>query len=221
VTTMKRLLLQVAPAYARTDLNFTIPSCHFLVDFLGNPPVTNYVALSLPLKPLLKPVIQPMTVLINSTTTSLASPSSPTPEISLEQRLKEIEIEDECWSPSPSLIDDKKIELLAPSKTMLKGNDLKDDKPNTIISLPASLSTPGDRQQSMISDTNCTEEKTKNVKCCKPKETTIPRFYYSKGEPNAKRLACERNRKRMVSRQKILGFFFSKMKHSANRLLLE
>ncbi|KAI8581063.1 hypothetical protein K450DRAFT_299035 [Umbelopsis ramanniana AG] len=168
-----------------------------IADFLGNPPVTNCVTLSLPSKPSLKPVIKPMSVLINSTTSCLASPSSPTPEISLEQRLKDIEIEDECWSPSPSLNDDNKIELPIPLKTMLKGNDLKDDKPNTTISLPASPSTPDDQQLSTISDTIRTEEKTKNKKCCELKESAIPKFYYSKGEPNAKRLACERNRERM------------------------
>ncbi|KAI9286129.1 hypothetical protein BC943DRAFT_359824 [Umbelopsis sp. AD052] len=168
-----------------------------IADFLGNPPVTNCVTLSLPSKPLLKPVIQPMTVLINSTTTCLASPSSPTPEISLEQRLKDIEIEDECWSPSPSLYDDNKIELLAPSKITFKRNDLKHDTPNTMISVPALLSMTDDQKLSTISDTPCAETKAKNEKCCKAKDSAIPRFYYNKGEPNSKRLACERNRERM------------------------
>jgi hypothetical protein len=148
-----------------------------------------------------------MTVLINSTATSLASPSSPTPEFSLEQRLKQIEIEDECWSPSPSLNDDeKKIEFLVPSKNILKSIDFKEDELNTTISFPASLPSPEDQQVNVIDDTLCNKKKMKSENFCKAKEATIPRFYYNKGEPNARRLACERNRERMVPRQDFLGF---------------
>ena len=148
-----------------------------------------------------------MTVLINSTATSLASPSSPTPEFSLEQRLKQIEIEDECWSPSPSLDDDeKRIELLVPSKTTLKAIGFKEDELNTTISLPASLPSPEDQQVNVIDDTLCNKKKMKNEKSCKAKEITIPRFYYNEGEPKARRLACERNRERMVPRQDLLVF---------------
>lgn len=146
-----------------------------------------------------------MTVLINSTATSLASPSSPTPEFSLEQRLKQIEIEDECWSPSPSLNDDEqKIELLVPSKTNLKAIDFKEDETVTTVSLPAYLPSPEDRQVNVSDDTLCNKKKMKNDKFCKAKETTIPRFYYNKGEPTARRLAFERNRERMVPRHHFL-----------------
>lgn len=148
-----------------------------------------------------------MTVLVNSTATSLASPSSPTPEFSLEQRLKQLEIEDECWSPSPSLNDDeKKIDLLVPSKTTLKAIDFREDELNTTISLPTSLPSPDDQKVNVIDDTLCYKKKMKNEKFCKAKESTIPRFYYNKGEPKARRLACERNRERMVPRQDFLVF---------------
>ncbi|KAH8550214.1 hypothetical protein BGW37DRAFT_558280 [Umbelopsis sp. PMI_123] len=167
-------------------------------DLLGNPQITDYVALSLPSKPFLKPIMLPMTVLNNSGSLSLASPSSPTPEFSLEHHLKEMDIEDECWSPSPSFNDTKKVELITSSNKVLKANELKDSA-NVIDnhSAPPPMTT-NKNSIAAITKVYDVDENTPMEKSHGGKESIIPRFYYAKGEPNARRLASERNRERMI-----------------------
>jgi hypothetical protein len=143
----------------------------------------------------------PMTVLNNSGSLSLASPSSPTPEFSLEHHLKEMDIEDECWSPSPSFNDTKKVELITSSNKVLKANELKDSA-NVIDnhSAPPPMTT-NKNSIAAITKVYDVDENTPMEKSHGGKESIIPRFYYAKGEPNARRLASERNRERMVSKQ--------------------
>jgi hypothetical protein len=126
----------------------------------------------------------------------LTSPTSPTPEFSLVSSKKDIEIEDECWSPLPSFNAEGKIEVCFPLTSTTFEN-------NGMPSAPIIATTPS-AQHEAEGKMECFKEPTKlhddeNLKRNRRnKGSSIPRFYFSGGEPNAKCLANEKNRERIV-----------------------
>jgi hypothetical protein len=144
----------------------------------------------------LKPYYKAMDIPHCITNISLISPTSPTPEFSLVSSKKDIEPEDECWSPLPSFNAEGKLEVCFPltSTTFEKKG---------MPGAPIIVTTSSDQHKPEWK-MECLEEPTKlhddeNLKRNRRnKGSSIRRFYFSGGEPNAKLLANEKNRERIV-----------------------
>lgn len=144
----------------------------------------------------LKPHYKTMDIPHCTTNIPLISPTSPTPEFSLVSSKKDIELEDECWSPLPSFNAEGKLEVCFP---LTSTTSEKNGMPGAPI-----IATTSPDQNKADGKMECFEEPTKvhddeNLKRNRGnKGSSIRRFYFSGGEPNAKRLANEKNRERIV-----------------------
>lgn len=153
------------------------------------------VAYPSPPKLLLKPALTPVDFSANHMNAAFPSPTSPTPEVTLATSLKEMDIEDECWSPLPSNSIDKNLGHLSPLKLTVEGNDKVSDDEN-IHSFP---SAQKNRIKSFKNFTPICQPEEKKCQQVPKFAPTIPRFYFASGEPNARHLADVRRRERIVS----------------------
>ncbi|KAJ2962723.1 hypothetical protein NQZ79_g2186 [Umbelopsis isabellina] len=126
-----------------------------------------------------------------STAPSISSPISPTPEMLLTDSVRESDKDDYCWSPLPSLSSKQStIEFMSVPLA-----DISENTKGGHQHTKHSLSFEDDEHLPKMLVTSAVEEKDVSVSpTTETKEqNSIPRFYFRQGEPNAQRIAKERN----------------------------
>lgn len=118
----------------------------------------------------------------NAVTASVvSSPISPTPQMLQTGSARESDKDENCWSPLPSISSKQStIEFMS-----VPLNDTSEITKGCHPDTKHSLSFEKDVFVSPLTETK--------------ERKSIPRFYFRQGEPNAQRIAKERNAERLVS----------------------
>ncbi|KAG2175600.1 hypothetical protein INT43_001247 [Umbelopsis isabellina] len=149
--------------------------------------------------PYQKPAIKQLQKLVCSenavTAPSISSPISPRPDMLLTISARESDKDDNCWSPLPSLSSKQStIEFMSvPLSDISEITKGSHQDTNHSLSSEDDESMPSRLSTSVLEENNASISPSTETK----EQNSIPRFYFRQGEPNAQRIAKERNVERL------------------------